>query len=49
MKKMFVRCNSPCFTNLFPFFTGKKIFKSSKWGRPQDIYGTQLWDVPGTK
>ena len=27
MKKMFVRCNSPCFTNLFPFFTGKKYSK----------------------
>ena len=32
MKKVFFRCNSPCFTQLLLFFTGKKIFKSSKWG-----------------
>ena len=23
--------------------------QQKKWGRPRDIYGTQLWDVPGTK
>ena len=34
MKKLFFRCNSPCFTHLSLIFTGKKIFKSSKWGPP---------------
>ena len=36
MKKLFFRCNSPCFTHLFLFFTGKKNIQRSKWGRPQD-------------
>ena len=31
------------------FLLEKQIFKSSKWGRPRDVYGTQLRDVPGTK
>ena len=31
------------------FLLEKQIFKSSKWRRPQDVYGTQLRDVPGTK
>ena len=41
--------NSPCFTDSLPFFFEKQIYKSSKWGRLQDVYGTQLRDVPGTK
>ena len=47
MKRLFFRCNSPCFTHLF--FTGKQIFERSKWGRPWDVYGTQLRDFLGTK
>ena len=31
------------------FLLEKQLFKSSKYGRPQDVYGTQLRDVPGTK
>ena len=31
------------------FLQEGQIFKNSKWGRPQDVYGTQLQDVPGTK
>ena len=31
------------------FLLEKQIFKSCKWGRPWDVYGTQLRDVPGTK
>ena len=25
------------------------IFKRSKWGRPGAVYGSHLWDLPGTK
>ena len=50
MKKVFFRCNSPCFTHLLQFFLlEKQIFKKSKWGHSQDVYGTQLRDVPETK
>ena len=31
------------------FLLEKQIFKSSKWGRPRDVYGTQLRDVSGTE
>ena len=31
------------------FLLEKQIFKSSKWGRPQDVYGTQLQVVLGIK
>ena len=31
------------------FLLEKQIFKSSKWGRPRDVYGTQLREVSGTK
>ena len=31
------------------FLLQKQIFKRSKRGRPRDVYGTQLRDVPGTK
>ena len=57
-KKLFFRSNSPCITYLqkyyifdicFCFFTGRTNFKSSKQVSPQDVYGTQLRDVPGTK
>ena len=27
----------------------KQIFKSSKWGRPRDVYGNQLQDILRTK
>ena len=33
----------------FCFLQEEQIFKSSKWGRPQDVYETQFWDVPETK
>ena len=31
------------------FLLEKQIFKRSKWGRPWDVYRTQLRDVPRTK
>ena len=31
------------------FLLEKQISKSSKWGRPQDVYGPQLRDVLGTR
>ena len=31
------------------FLLEKQICKSSKWGRLQDVYGTQLRNVPGTR
>ena len=31
------------------FLLEKQIFKCSKCGRPRDIYGVQLQDVPGSK
>ena len=48
-EKSVFKCISPCFTHLFLFLLEKQIFKSSKWERPRDVYGTQLRDVPGTK
>ena len=33
----------------YRFLQEKQIFKSAKWERPGDIYGTHLWDVPDTK
>ena len=33
----------------FYFLQEEQIFKSSKWERPQNVYGTQLWNVHGTK
>ena len=49
MKKMFFRCNSSCFTHLLLFLLEKQIRKSSKWGRPRDVYGTHLRDVLWTR
>ena len=49
MKKVFFRCNSLCFTYLLLFLLEKQICKSPKQGRPRDVYGTYLWDVPGTR
>ena len=49
MKKVFFRCNSSCFTRLLLFLLEKQIWKSSKWGRPWDVYGTQLRDIPETR
>ena len=49
IEKLFFRSNSPCITYLLLFFTEEKMFKRSKRGRPWDVYGTQLRDVPGTK
>ena len=31
------------------FLLEKQICKSSRWGRPRDVYRTQLQNVPGTK
>ena len=31
------------------FLQKRQKFKSYKWGRPRNVYGTQLRDVPGTK
>ena len=36
--KSYFRSNSLCITNLFLSFTGKKIFKYSKWVHPRDVY-----------
>ena len=47
--KLYFRSNSLCITNLFLSFTGKKLFKYSKWVHPRDVYGFQLLDVSGTK
>ena len=49
MKKMFFRGNSPCIIYLFLFLQKQQILKSSKRGRPRDVYRTQLRGVPGTK
>ena len=49
MKKVFFRCNIPCFTHLLLFLLETQIFKSSEWGRSRDVYGTQLWNISGTK
>ena len=48
-KNCFFRSNSHCVTYLFLFLEEEQIFKSSKRGRPRDVYGTQLLDVHGTK
>ena len=45
MKKIFFRNNIPCITYLFLFLQKAQIFKSSKQGRPRDVFGTQLQDV----
>ena len=44
MKKVLFRC-AFCYC----FLLEKQICKSSKWGRPRDVYGTQFRDVPGTR
>ena len=31
------------------FLLEKQICESSKWGRPRDVYGTQLQDVPANR
>ena len=49
MKKLFFRSNSPGITHLFLFLQEEQIFKSSKQGNPQDVYGTQLRDGHATK
>ena len=46
MKKLFFRCNSPCFTHLFLFFTGKRS-KYSK-GLNGDVHGTSTGLSCGT-
>ena len=33
----------------FCFLQEEQIFKSFEWGRPRDVYGTQLMDVHWTK
>ena len=49
MKKLFLRSNSPCITCLFLFFAGRTNIQKFWTGRPRDVYGTQLLDVPVTK
>ena len=49
MEKLFLRSNSPCIIYLFLFLQKEQIFKSSKRGRPWDIYRIQFWDVPGSR
>ena len=36
-------------THLFLFLTGKTMFIGCKWRRPQDVYWTQLRNVPEVK
>ena len=47
--KFYFRSNSPRAKHLLLSFSGKKIFKCSKWGCPRDVYGFQLREVLGTK
>ena len=49
MKKLFFRSNTSSITYVSCFLQKEQIFKSSKRGHPQDVNGTKLWDVPGTK
>ena len=56
MKRVFFRCNSPCFTHPSLFFTGKTNIQKFWIGtstsvyrtRVQDVLGTKWWDVLGT-
>ena len=49
MKKLFLVAIVFGFHIYSCFLLEKQIFKCSKCGRPRDIYGVQLQDVPGTK
>ena len=48
-KKCFLYAIVLSYTSITFFLLEKQIFKSSKWGRPRDVYGTQLQDVLGTR
>ena len=47
MKKVFLDALVFVSHIYFCFLLEKQIFKSSKWGRPRNVYGTQLRDVWG--
>ena len=49
MRKLFFTRNSPFIKYLFLFLQEEQILKSSKHGRPQDVYGIELRDVPEAK
>ena len=49
MRKLFFRSNSPFIKYLFLFLQKEQILKSSKQGRPQDVFGIELTDVPEAK
>ena len=49
MRKLFFRSNSPFITYLFLFLQEEQILKSSKQGRPQDVFAIELQEVPETK
>ena len=48
-KKCFLYAIVLSYTSITFFLLEKQIFKSSKWGRPRHVYGTQLQYVPGTR
>ena len=49
MKKCFLEAIFFALHIYFRFLLEKQTFKSSKWGQPRDVYGTQLRDVPRNK
>ena len=49
MKKVFFRCNSPCFTHPLLFFTGKTNIQKFWMGTPTGVCRNRMRDVPGTK
>ena len=49
MKKNFLDAMVIALHISYCFLLEKQICKSSEWGRLQDVYGTQLRDVLGTK
>ena len=49
MKNVFLNAIVLALHICYCFLLEKQLFKSSKWGRPRDVYGTQLRDVPGTR
>ena len=49
MKKVFLDAIVLVLHICYIFLLEKQICKSSKWGRPRDVYGTQLPDVPGAR
>ena len=47
MKNVFLEAKAFVLHIYYCYLLEKQIFKSSKWGRPQDVYGTKLQMSPG--